>query len=106
MEVTSDKMDKFTDHGPNIKKVRFLRSLKDKNKDYFLHKKRIKLIHELTKYDDWFNQLVNFNSYEVTEKMDHLLDQISIEILSDKCFKLLLKQVQQWYIRLMVTKNL
>ena len=31
------------------------------------------------------------------EKMDPLTDQINVEILSDKCFNLFLKQVQQWY---------
>ena len=82
MEVTS-KMD-FLDHGPNniIIKVENRKSL---------------LIVELTKYDDWFHQQVNCNSNQVNEKMDHLTDQINLEILSEKCFNLLLKQVQQWY---------
>ena len=29
--------------------------------------------------------------------MDHLLDQINLEILSDNCFVILLKQIQDWY---------
>ena len=68
MEVTS-KMD-FLDHGPNnIIKVENRKSL---------------LIVELTKYDDWFHQQVNCNSNQVNEKMDHLTDQINLEILSEQ----------------------
>lgn len=31
------------------------------------------------------------------KKINHLLDQINLEILSDNCFDLILKQVQHWY---------
>ena len=55
------------------------------------------ILKEICKYDDWFNQLVNCDSKMVTEKINHLLDQINLEILSDNCFDLILKQVQHWY---------
>ena len=55
------------------------------------------LIVEITKHDDWFHQLFKLNSYQVKEKMDHLLDQINVEILSEKCFNTILKQIEQWY---------
>lgn len=93
------KMDKnIIDHGPNTKKVTFVTPIKMKNKVNLQPETRKSLlIVEITKYDDWFHQLTKFNSYQVKEKIDHLLDQINLEILSDKCFNILLRQVQHWY---------
>ena len=55
------------------------------------------IISEICKYDEWFETLVKFKSYEVVEKMDHLWHNIDLQLLSEKSFTTLIGQINQFY---------
>lgn len=55
------------------------------------------IISKIYKYDEWFETLVKFKSYEVVEKMNHLWQDIDLQLLSDKSFTTLIDQIEHFY---------
>ena len=55
------------------------------------------IIREICNYDEWFETLVKYKSYEVVEKMDHLWKDINLQLLSEKGYENLIDQIRQFY---------
>ena len=54
-------------------------------------------IKQICKFDDWMNQLVRMKSFQVIEKMEHLIGEIHLQVLDEQNFKILLNQIEEWY---------
>lgn len=55
------------------------------------------IISKICKFDEWFETLVKCKSYQVIEKMDHLWQNANLQLLNDKNFTVLLRQIEDFY---------